>query len=109
MDLPIEKVRPFFGLGFGYMMIDSLFEAMDHERLLDVPGFWSDIQEAVKALLRPEAASEVEAHLQNAAAKLLSAREVLYSVDIHLLDIWQLERRAPRRAPTRGTRGWFTA
>jgi hypothetical protein len=90
LDLPIEKVRPFFGLGFGYLMIDSLFEAMDHERLLDVPGFWNDMQEAVKALLRPEAANEVETHLQNAAAKLLTAREVLYSVNIHLLDIWQL-------------------
>ncbi len=90
LDLPIENVRPFFGLGFGYMIIDSLFEAMDHERLLDVPGFWNDVQEAVKALLRPEAAGDVETHLQNAAAKLLAAREVLYSVNIHLLDIWQL-------------------
>jgi hypothetical protein len=32
----------------------------------------------------------LETHLKNAAAKLLSAREVLYSVNIHLLDIWRL-------------------
>jgi hypothetical protein len=90
LDLPIEKVRPFFGLGFGHLIIDSLFEAMDHERLLDVPGFWNDIQEAVKALLRPDANAEVETHLQSAAGKLLSAREVLYSVNIHLIDVWHL-------------------
>jgi hypothetical protein len=90
LDLPIEKARPFFGLGFGYLMIDSLFEAMDHERLLDVPGFWNDVQEAVKALLKPEAGEELETHLRNAASKLLSAREVLYSVNIHLIDVWHL-------------------
>ena len=90
LDLPAEKVRPFVGLGFGYLMVDSLFEAMDHDRLLDVPGFWNDVHEGVKALLKPDAADEVEAHLKNAAAKLLSAREVLYSVSIHLLDVWHL-------------------
>jgi hypothetical protein len=90
LDLPIDVVRPFFGIGFGYTIIDSLFEAMDHERLLDVPGFWNDVQEAARSLLRPDSASEVESHLRNAAAKLLSAREVLYSVNIHLLDVWQL-------------------
>ena len=90
LDLPIEKLRPFVGLGFGYLMVDSLFEAMDHDRLLDVPGFWNDVHEGVKALLKPDAAEEVETHLKNAAAKLLSAREVLYSVTIHLLDVWHL-------------------
>jgi hypothetical protein len=88
LDLPIEKVRPFFGLGFGYLIIDSLFEAMDHERLLDVPGFWNDTHEAAKALLSSDGGADT--HLQNAAAKLLSAREVLYAVSIHLLDIWHL-------------------
>jgi hypothetical protein len=90
LDLPPEQVRPFVGIGFGYLMVDSLFEAMDHDRLLDVPGFWSDVHDGVKALLKPDAAKEVEDHLRNAAAKLLSAREVLYSVAIHLLDVWHL-------------------
>lgn len=90
LDLPIEKVRPFFGIGFGHLMVDSLFEAMDHERLLDVSGFWNDVHEAVQALLKPDGAEAVENHLRDAAAKLLSAREVLYAVNIHLLDVWLL-------------------
>jgi hypothetical protein len=90
LDLPIEKVRPFFGLGFGYLIVDSLFEAMDHERLLDEPAFWSEVQEAVQALLDSSAGERAEAHLRGAAAKLLAAREVLYSVNIHLLDVWRL-------------------
>jgi hypothetical protein len=90
LDLPAETVRPFVGAGFGYLLVDSLFEAMDHDRLLDVPGFWNDVHEGVKALLKPDNAKEVEEHLRNAAAKLLSAREVLYSVSIHLLDVWHL-------------------
>ena len=28
-------MRLFAGLGFGYLLVDMLFEAMDHERLLD--------------------------------------------------------------------------
>ncbi len=109
LDLPLEKIRPFFGLGFGYLMIDSLFEAMDHDRLLDVPGFFADVQEAVRALLPVPASTNGPEHsadanptpplpeaergeqaLRNAAGKLLSAREVLYSVNIHLLDVWHL-------------------
>lgn len=91
LDLPMEKVQPFFGIGFGYLMVDSLFEAMDHEKLLDLAGFWTDVHEAVQALLKPNADDAVEAHLRNAAAKLLSAREVLYAVNIHLLDVWRLD------------------
>lgn len=90
LDLTAEKVRPFVGLGFGYLMVDSLFEAMDHDRVMDVAGFWAEVHEGVKALLRPDAGVEVETHLKNAAAKLLAAREVLYSVNIHLLDVWHL-------------------
>lgn len=91
LDLPIEQVRPFFGLGFGHLVIDSLFEAMDHDRLLDSEGFLADIQQAVQALLKPDAHDDVRLHLKEAAAKLLAAREVLYSVNIHLLDVWQLD------------------
>src|SRR5262245_11973709 len=90
LDLPVDRIRPFFGIGFGFLMVDSLFEAMDHERLLDVAGFWGDVHDAVKALLMPDGAKEAEARLQSAAGKLLSAREVLYAVNIHLLDVWHL-------------------
>jgi hypothetical protein len=90
LDISMEQARPFFGLGFGYLWIDSLFEAMDHERLLDTQGFWNDVQEAAKTLLKPDGEQERENHLRSAAAKLLAAREVLYAVNIHLIDVWQL-------------------
>src|SRR5262245_2675882 len=90
LDLPADRIRPFFGIGFGYLMVDSLFEAMDHERLLDVAGFWTDVHDAVKALLATDGGNEVEAKLKSAAGRLLSAREVLYAVNIHLLDVWHL-------------------
>ena len=88
LALPIDQVRPFFGLGFGHTMIESLFDAMDHDHLLDVPGFWADVQEAVKALLIPD--GDADPHLRNAAAKLKAAREALHSANIHLLDVWHL-------------------
>jgi hypothetical protein len=91
LDLPPETLQPFFGLGLGYILIDSLYEAMDHERLLDVSGFWSEIQQAIRGLLNPEAQEEVKSHLQAAAGKLLAAREILYSMSIYLLDIWRLD------------------
>ncbi|HVK08578.1 MAG TPA: hypothetical protein VM597_07350 [Gemmataceae bacterium] len=90
LDLPDEAVRPFIGLGFGYLVVDGLFEAMDHEKLLDVAGFWADLHNGVLALTKPDAGTEVTDHLKAAAAKLLAAREVLYAVNIHLLDVWQL-------------------
>src|SRR5208337_582359 len=34
LDLPVEQVAPFFGIGFGFLMINALFEAMEHENLL---------------------------------------------------------------------------
>lgn len=90
LTLPPEAIRPFVGLGFGYLVIDSLFEAMDHEKLIDVSGLWFDVQNALQALLKPDGAAEVDEHLRLAAGKLLSAREVLYAVNIHLLDVWNL-------------------
>ncbi len=61
LDLPIEKVRPFVGLGFGYLIVDSLFEAMDHEQLLDVAGLLERrARTASLALLKPDARSEVD-------------------------------------------------
>ena len=91
LDLPIEKVRPFFGLGFGYLMIESLFDAMEHEHLLAVEDFWNDIQQAIAALLRSDGSDETQQHLKSAAGRLLSAREVLYPIAVHVLDIVALD------------------
>lgn len=91
LDLPMEKIQPFLGLGFGYLMIESLFDAMDHEHLLAANEFWHDVQQAIAATLRPEAGDEVQQHLKSAAGRLLTAREILYPIAVHVLDIAALD------------------
>src|SRR5439155_22165340 len=55
LDLEPEKVRPFFGIGFGYLMIETLCEAMQHENFLATGELWQDIQHAIDALADPDA------------------------------------------------------
>jgi hypothetical protein len=156
-----QAVAPFFGLGWGHLMLATLSEAMEHENLLDPSAFWDDVQQAVARLaglpytpanqalaegvpaargpdhaaprepgwydagnpapdfgsaeqagftpatleatpsaehvregLPPTENQHVPAWrntLETAAAKLLSAREVLYPVTIHLLDLHLLD------------------
>lgn len=86
LNAPDDIVRAFAGVGFGYVAIDTLFEAMEHDKLLDVTGFWSDVTAAAKAVGTPEAPAAVFAHLKSAAEKLRSARESLNSNPVHLLD-----------------------
>ncbi len=90
LDLEPAKVAPFFGIGFGHRMIETLFEAMEHENLLSTADFWQDIEAAVTALDDPDPEA-CRRHLQSAADRLLSAREVLYPVTIYLLDICLLD------------------
>ncbi|MCE9534058.1 MAG: hypothetical protein K8T89_23515 [Planctomycetes bacterium] len=90
LALPIEKIRPFLGLGFGFLMIESLFDAMEHEHLLAVDEFWNDIQQAIAALLVAND-EECQTHLSAAAGRLLAAREVLYPIAVHVLDILMLD------------------
>src|SRR5262245_46635217 len=163
LALPPEQVGPFFGVGFGHLLLGSLSEAMEHANLLEHDAFWDDVPTALAALGglpyapkqapvsdyspptssdydeyqpppgteeaptdgdNPGAAqpteesiegapAEVEAppdsegaaaeapaippadswlnHLQSAASRLVSAREVLYPVTIHLLDLLVLD------------------
>jgi hypothetical protein len=84
LDAPEEVVRLFTGLGLGYLLIDSLFEAMDHERLLDAPGFWADVTAAVEAAGRGE--ESFRDQLKAAAEKLQTAREQLFSGSVFWLD-----------------------
>lgn len=86
MELPPERAAPFFGVGFGCLVLDGLYEAMEHDKVLSDDDFWQDIQQAVGALGEPDAEA-FRRPLQAAADKLLSAREVLYPVTIHLLDL----------------------
>ncbi len=82
-DAPPEAVRLFAGLGYGYLMLDTLYEAMDHEKLLDAPGFWADVIAARDALERGE---DYKASLKSAAEKLQAGREPVYSGSLYWLD-----------------------
>ena len=89
----------------GYLLETTLAEAMEHENLLDAAKFWDSLQQALAQLSglpctpaepqdHPEMETSLSAevidrrgHLRTAAQLLLSAREVLYPVTIHLLDL----------------------
>jgi hypothetical protein len=153
-QLPGECVAQFSGIGFGYMLLEALSEAMEHENLLESNDFWEDLQRALAAVLglptetpgaaaedvptdittgEPAIHSEVSHDgqdpdfetpppaeepappepatapaktaeepwltlLQSAALRLLSAREMLYPVAIHLLDLVLLDDKNPGAA-----------
>jgi hypothetical protein len=87
LDLDPARVGPFLGIGFGQRMVESLFEAMEHEQVLSAADFWLDVQAAVAALANPDPDAWLR-HLRAAAERLQAAREVVYPVTIHLLDLW---------------------
>lgn len=130
LNLDAETVGAFFGLGFGFGMLEALFEAMEHENLIATADFWQDVQKSIACLLdpnaeppTPEPPSPVEPppteepsynydappyepssspppapegppwrrRLHAAAERLLSAREILYSVTIHIVDLFLLD------------------
>lgn len=95
-----ERVGTFFGLGFGFGMLEALYEAMEHENLIATTDLWQDVQQAVGCLLDPNADAATpdlppgpawRRHLQSAAERLMSAREILYSVTIHVVDLFVLD------------------
>ncbi|HXG08164.1 MAG TPA: hypothetical protein VNK04_00070, partial [Gemmataceae bacterium] len=71
-DLEADRVAPFFGIGFGYVVVETLFEAMDHENLVPTQELWQDVQGAVAALLGPEPEAFRD-RLKSAAERLLGA------------------------------------
>src|SRR5947208_15868755 len=56
---------------------------MDHQNLLDTSELWQDLQQAAAA----DSEEAARPHLESAANRLLTAREVLYPVTVHLLDM----------------------
>ena len=95
LDAPDDVVRAFRGLGFGYLVLDNLFEAADHVRLLDAAAFWADVTAAIEAATRND--PEYRTHLKAAAEKLLQAREQIHSQRMHWVDFVQLDPARPRR------------
>ncbi|HEV3079768.1 MAG TPA: hypothetical protein VGY66_08310 [Gemmataceae bacterium] len=100
LDIEPEKAAAFFAIGFGHRTIETLCEAMEHENLLSTNDFWQNLQDAVAALRDPDGEA-FRRHLQLAADRLLSAREVLYPVSIYLIDLCILdESRIGERLPS---------
>jgi hypothetical protein len=90
LDLEPGRAAPFFGIGFGHLHVEALFEAMSHENVLAASEFWQDVTAAVAALGETDAEAP-RRHLQSAADRLLAAREVLYPVTLHLIDLCLLD------------------
>lgn len=88
----LEQVGPFLGIGFGVLHVVALFEAMEHENLLSSADLWKDVQQALAALDQGDAEA-CRRQLQSAADRLLAAREVLYPVTLHLVDMCLLDER----------------
>lgn len=93
-DLWSLDPAPFYGLGLGYVILETLFEAMEHENLLATTELLENTRQAITALLQGNAEAG-QGLLIAAADRLLSAREVLYPVTIHLLDLFQLDEKTP--------------
>jgi hypothetical protein len=83
LDAPDEIVRHFAAIGLGYLLVDALFEAMDHEKLLDASAFWAEVTAALEAAAKGE---EYLPHLKAAAERLQIAREQLFSGSVYWLD-----------------------
>jgi hypothetical protein len=84
-NIPAEHLRLFAGVGYAYLVIESLFDAADHDHLLDAEGFWNDVQQAAQQCQSADT-EQMRTHLKNACDKLRSAREVLNSSTFYLLD-----------------------
>lgn len=94
LNLSSEQLAPFFGVGFGYAVVEALFEAMEHDNQIAGGELWQDVQSAAAALASPDGAEVVQQRLRQAAERLQAAREVLYPVTIHLLDVAVLDARS---------------
>lgn len=91
VDLPIEAVQPFLGIGFGYGILSALFEAMSHENAIASEELLKHLHTALDRLAMGEDPQEC---LQSAADLLLTAREVVYPVTLYLVEFFltQLDR-----------------
>jgi hypothetical protein len=82
---PRVGLGSFFGLGFGYIQLLALLEAMHHENEPRLSEFWPHVGSAMTAL-RTGDAETCRDCLQSAAAQLQAVRETVYPAGIHFLD-----------------------
>ena len=95
-DAPADLVQAFAAVGFGYLLVEGLFDAADHEHLLDGHAFWADVTQAV------DDPAEALTHLRAAGLKLRDARETLNSQSFSLLD-WAVPNADKLDAPWPGS------
>jgi hypothetical protein len=91
IDLPADKVAPFLGLAFGYLHVEALLEAFEHQASLAASDLWIDVQQAIAALGQTDDPEAWRRHLQSAADRLLRAREEASSATIHVVDLCLLD------------------
>ena len=84
-DAPAEIVRQFEAIGFGHLLVETLFDAASHDHLLDHEGFWNDVKAAVAALANSNP-GEVRVQLKLASEKLATARQVLNSNSLRIVE-----------------------
>lgn len=86
-DCPADVAGLYAAIGLGYLIVETWFDAAEHEHLLDRESFWSAVIAATQANDR----RDIREHLKRAAGLLQSAREVLHSGTIRLLDFVSLD------------------
>jgi hypothetical protein len=86
-DDPAEIAGLFAAIGFGYLIVETWFDAAEHEHLLDQELFWS----SVIAATGTDDRRIIREHLKQAAHTLQAAREVLHSGTVRLLDFVSLD------------------
>jgi hypothetical protein len=85
------RAAPFYGIGLGYLVLDALFEAMDHLNQLALTDFWQDVTRAVEAT----DAEPCQQALEAAAHRLREAREIVYPNNVFLVDLALLDELPP--------------
>src|SRR5262249_44282624 len=90
LDAPPEQVGWFLAVGYGHLIVEALFDAMEHEHQLDAAAFALAVRQAAERLADGDAAG-CRDQLQAAADRLLAAREVLYPMGVHVLDLAVVE------------------
>jgi hypothetical protein len=85
-----NRVGPFLGIGYGVLVLNTLFEAMEHENMVPVSDLWQDIQQALAAIENPDFEAFLQP-LRSAAGRLTYARDVLYPSPIYVIDLVLLD------------------
>jgi alpha-mannosidase len=93
-ELPEEQAAPFYGLGFGTIQLTALFEAMQQDDSVASSDMVEDLAAAIGALAEGNQDLAAE-KLRSAAERLLSAREIVYPVSVHVIDLYLPEGAAP--------------